>query len=125
MDNSPPPLSDEARQRAREERKARRRAERQAQQPQAPATSPWTSAAPSPRPAQSTISRSTISQGTISQSTIRTPTPAATLDGGGPQRRQQPQSSDGFNPIVKKVGRIAGNMLLKQLIRLVLGRFMR
>lgn len=115
MDNSPPPLSEEARQRARQERKARRRAERQAQQPQAPATSPWTSTGPARR----------VAQGTISHSTVGMPAPAATSDGGGPQRRQQAQSSDGFNPIVKKVGRVAGNMLLKQVIKLVLGRFMR
>jgi hypothetical protein len=111
MDNSSPPLSDdEARQRARQERKARRHAERLAQRPQAPAPSPWTSTAPSPRPSQGTIS---------------TPTPAETVDGAGPQRRQQAGSSGGYNPIVKKVGRMAGNMLLKQVIKLVLGRLMR
>lgn len=115
MENASPSLSDDARQRARRERKAQRRAERLAQRPQAPATSPWNSAAPSSRPAPSTIS----------QSTIRTPTPAATFDGGAPQRRQPAPSSDGFNPIVKKVGRVAGNMLLRQVIKLVLGRFMR
>lgn len=115
MDNSSPPLSDEARQRARQERKARRHAERLAQRPQAPAPSPWTSTAPSPRPAQSTIG----------QGTIGTPPPPATFDGGAPQRRQPAESSDGFNPIVKKVGRMAGNILLKQAIKLVLGRFMR
>lgn len=106
-----PPLSDEARQRARQERKARRRAERlAAQRPQAPAPSPWTSTAPAPRPAQGPIGA---------------PPAATTVDGGGPQRRQPAESFDGFNPIVKKVGRVAGNMLIKQVIKLVLGRFMR
>ena len=37
----------------------------------------------------------------------------------------RPEPPDRFNPIARRVGRIAGNMLIRQLMRLFLGRFLR
>jgi hypothetical protein len=75
-----------------------------------PAASPWTQARSVPP---------------TTREPMNGQSPAATFDARGLQQRRQSDSPGALQPILQKIGRIAGNMLLKRAIKLVLGRFMR